>query len=132
MSKEIIITGAGGFLGSKFSKFFSNNGYRVIGVDKDKKKLQSIKNKKIITICADITNEIEVSKFHQYIKKENYNVCGLINNAAIDAVPVKSSLKNLKYPSLETWNLEINVSIIGTFLMTKYFGELVTEFKDWK
>ena len=125
MSKEIIITGAGGFLGSKFSKFFSNNGYRVIGVDKDKKKLQSIKNKKIITICADITNEIEVSKFHQYIKKENYNVCGLINNAAIDAVPVKSSLKNLKYPSLETWNLEINVSIIGTFLMTKYFGELM-------
>ena len=40
--RQIIITGAGGFLGSKFSEF-SNNGYFVIAIDKNKKKLNQLK-----------------------------------------------------------------------------------------
>ena len=129
MTKEIIITGAAGFLGSKFSKFFADTDYKVIGIDKNEKKLKLIESENIVTICADITNEKEVSQIHNFLKKK-YNICGLINNAAIDAVPSKTSLKNLRYPSLDTWNIEINVSIIGTFLMTKYFGELMIKKKN--
>ena len=40
MTKEIIITGAAGFLGSKFSKFFADTDYKVIGIDKNEKKLK--------------------------------------------------------------------------------------------
>ena len=42
----------------------------------------------------------------------------------------KTSLKNLRYPSIDMWNKEINVSILGTFLMTKYFGELMSKNKN--
>ena len=34
MIRQIIITGAGGFLGSMFSEFFSNRGYFVIAIDR--------------------------------------------------------------------------------------------------
>lgn len=124
MIRQIIITGAGGFLGSKFSEFFSNRGYFVIAIDKNKKKLNQLKNKNLKKICADITKEKNVLKIYNTLRK-NSNICGLINNAAIDAVPIKNSLKNLKYPELKTWQSEIDVSLIGTFLMIKYFGELM-------
>ena len=60
--------------------------------------------------------------------RKNSNICALINNAAVDAVPIKNSL-NLKYPDLKTWHSEIDVSLIGTFLMIKYFGELMLKKK---
>jgi len=129
MKGEILITGAGGFLGSKFAKFYSENGFRVIGIDKNKKKLALIESEDVITICADITKETEVKKIYNFLKKK-YTILGLINNAAIDAVPKKTSLKNLRYPSIDMWNKEINVSILGTFLMTKYFGELMLKNKS--
>ena len=128
MIGEIIITGAGGFLGSRFSEYFSDRGYDVIAIDKDKKKLNKLQNKNLKKIYADITNERQVQKIFKSLKKKN-NICGLINNAAVDAVPIKNSLENLKYPDLNTWRKEINVSLIGTFLMIKYFGELMVKKK---
>ena len=50
MIRQIIITGAGGFLGSKFSEFFSNKGYFVIAIDKNKKKLNQLKLANLIKI----------------------------------------------------------------------------------
>ena len=97
MSGEILITGAGGFLGSKFAKFYSENGFRVIGIDKNIKKLALIENEDVITICADITKEAEVKKIYNFLRKK-YTIIGLINNAAIDAVPKKNFLKKPKIP----------------------------------
>ena len=121
MNKTILITGAAGFLGSKFSIYLSNKNYEIICVDKNYQNLKKINEKNLIKICADITKENDVRKIYRKFKKKN--IYAIINNAAIDAVPKKSSLKNLKYPELSSWDKEIKVSILGSFLMIKYFGE---------
>ena len=46
----------------------------------------------------------------------------LINNAAVDSVPKKLSL-NSHLPDIKTWNYELSVSLTGSYLMIKYFGE---------
>jgi len=121
MIKTILITGAAGFLGSNFSVHLSKKNYEVVCIDKNYKKLKDLKKKNLIKICADITKENDVKKVYKRFRKKN--IYAIINNAAIDAVPKKTSLKNLKYPELSTWDKEMKVSIIGSFLMIKYFGE---------
>ncbi len=123
MKKKIcIITGGHGFLGKKFCKFFSSINYQVISVDKNlpENENKNFNNKKIIKFKCDITNENEIKKLYEKFK--NYKVEVLINNAAIDAVPKVSKNSDLKYPKLSSWYSEINVGIIGSFLMIKYFG----------
>ena len=121
MIKTILITGAAGFLGSNFSVHLSKKNYEVVCIDKNYKKLKDLNKKNLIKICADITKENDVKKVYKRLRKKN--IYAIINNAAIDAVPKKTSLKNLKYPELSTWDKEMKVSILGSFLMIKYFGE---------
>ena len=47
----------------------------------------------------------------------------LINNAAIDAIPNKKKSTSQKFPTDKIWDDEINVSLKGSFLMIKFFGE---------
>ena len=60
--------------------------------------------------------------------RKNSNICALINNVAVDAVPIKNSLK-IEIPRSKDQHSEIDVSLIGTFLMIKYFGELMLKKK---
>lgn len=107
-----------------------SNNYDVINVDKyfsnDFKSNKISKN--IKNFNCDITNEIEVKKLVLKLKKRKIDV--LINNAAIDAIPKLAKKSNLKYPDLITWKKEIEVSIFGSFLMIKYFGEQMYERKS--
>ena len=41
MKKNVIVTGAAGFLGSYFCKVLEKNNFNVLGLDNDKKKLKS-------------------------------------------------------------------------------------------
>jgi len=129
MKKKIcIISGGAGFLGEKFCKFFSQNNYLVYCVDNNKKKLlklRKFKNIKIFNI--DITDENSVKKFYQSFKKKEINC--LINNAAIDAIPKFGKSTDFKYPKIDTWDQELSVSILGSFLMIKYFGNKMTKQK---
>ena len=123
--KVCLITGGGGFLGAKYSEFFSKKNFKVLCVDNDKKKLKAInsfKLKNIVTFECDITSEYDVNKLYKKINK-SYFVDVLINNAAIDAVPFKKRSGFKKFPSIKSWNKEINVSLRGSFLMIKFFGE---------
>ena len=126
MSQQVcLITGGGGFLGEKYCKFFSKNNFKVLCVDNNKQKLKKInllKLKNVTTFECDITNSSKVEKLFKKIKK-SYFVTVLINNAAIDAIPFKKKGKLQKFPSSEMWDKEINVSLKGSFLMIKYFGE---------
>ena len=124
MKKKIcLITGGNGFLGKEFCKYFASINYNVISVDKSytKKIYSKVSKNNIKKYKCDITNESEVKNLSKELI--NYNFDLLINNAAIDAVPHISKKSDLKYPSLTSWKNEIDVSIIGSFLMIKYFGE---------
>ena len=68
---NILITGAAGFLGSKYTKFFSKM-HNVYALDINLTKLLYLKKKiKSINIFKiDITNEVQIKKLFLKLKKK--------------------------------------------------------------
>jgi NAD(P)-dependent dehydrogenase (short-subunit alcohol dehydrogenase family) len=80
----ILITGASRGLGANFAKVLANDGFRIIGIGRNKtnleKVLSNLPNQQFNHqyLELDITDEIEVNK-----KLSDLNLYGLINNAGI-------------------------------------------------
>ena len=80
----ILITGASRGLGANFAKVLASDGFRIIGVGRNKINLEKVilnlPNQQLdhYFIELDITDEIEVNK-----KLSNLNLYALINNAGI-------------------------------------------------
>lgn len=129
--KVCLITGGAGFLGEKYCMLFSKKNFKVLCVDNNLKKLKKIANlklKNVITYKCDITSDFQVKKLFKLINR-NMFVDVLLNNAAIDAVPSKLKNKFQKFPSMKMWDTEMDVSLKGSFLMIKYFGEQMSKKK---
>jgi NAD(P)-dependent dehydrogenase (short-subunit alcohol dehydrogenase family) len=60
---------------------------------------------------------------------KNFFVEVLINNAAIDSVPYKKGSRVQKFPTSEMWDMEMNVSLKGSFFFIKFFGEKMVKEK---
>jgi len=128
--KYLIITGAAGFVGEYLSENLIKENFGLILIDKNRKKLIKLHNK-IIKINKlspihifdkDITNENNLKKILNFIKKKKIFLYSLINNAAIDAKPKKDKINN-KYLTKNEWDTQIAVGLTGSYLMIKYFGE---------
>lgn len=125
MKKKVcLITGGAGFLGKKYCEMFLKQKYIVICVDKNIKLLNKLnkKNRNLFLENVDITNIKEVKQLYIRLKKK-FKIDVLINNAAIDAVPRRKTANLNRYPNLEDWDKEFNVSLKGSFLMIQFFGE---------
>ena len=80
----ILITGASRGLGANFAKVLANDGFRIIGIGRNKNNLEKVIsnlpnkqfNHKFLEL--DITDEISVNK-----QLYDFNLYGLINNAGI-------------------------------------------------
>ena len=129
MKKNIIITGAAGFLGVHFCELLANKGFNVIGKEKEKEKNLLLKKKykkKINNIefyNLDISNEKKIKNFRKKLSKDKIKINYLINNAAIDSAPKNIRNDKIDFPKVEQWYKEINASLIGSYLMIKYFSE---------
>ena len=83
-SNTVLITGASRGLGANFSKVLAAEGFKILGVGRNKKNLKSVisnlpnQNLEHEFLEIDITNEQEVSK-----KLSNLDIYGLVNNAGI-------------------------------------------------
>jgi NAD(P)-dependent dehydrogenase (short-subunit alcohol dehydrogenase family) len=128
--KYCLITGAAGFLGIHYCKLLLQNGYNVIGVDINTKPLKKIKNRGFTSYYCDISDEQEVNTMFLSFKKKKYFINLLINNAAIDSVPVKKSKKLSRLSDINDWDKELNVGLKGSYLMIKYFGEFMSKKKN--
>ena len=129
-----LITGGAGFLGQKYCELFLRKNYVVLCVDNNKKNLETLKyisSKNFFIYECDITNEKKVKNLFNKINK-SFSVNVLINNAAIDAIPFKKKNDNQKFPTDKNWDIEMNVSLKGSFLMIKYFGEQIASKKRRK
>lgn len=123
----IIITGAGGFVGSYFASQLLHKGYSLILIDKSMKSLNILKKQLVPNLHLgqfyfneDISKEKNVKRIFTSLKNKKINIVGLINLAAIDAKPKKS---NLKYLTDKQLIIELEAGLISAYLMTKYFGE---------
>jgi len=83
-SNTVLITGASRGIGANFSKVLAAEGFKIIGVGRNKKNLKSVisnlpnQNLEHEFLEIDITNEQEV-----FEKLSGLNIYGLVNNAGI-------------------------------------------------
>jgi NAD(P)-dependent dehydrogenase (short-subunit alcohol dehydrogenase family) len=133
-NKFIIVTGGLGFIGSYFSSFLINKKFKVIILDNNTP--SSNLQKALVKNCymylkLDITNETEIKNLFKKLKSKKVKVEYLINNAAVDSVPRRSE-KQSHLPNLDNWNNELAVSLTGSYLLIKYFGEVMAKRKFGK
>ena len=111
---SILITGASKGLGSNFAKVLANDGFRIIGVGRNKDDLKQVisdlPNSKLHHdyMVLDITNESQVQE-----KLKNIEIYGLINNAGI------ANTKLLHEETYEDINRIVNTNLIGSLNVSR-------------
>lgn len=126
-NKNILIIGGSGFLGKQFTNAFLKEKANVFIID-----IKKPKNTKLIKYFkANITKENELIKILNFFKKKKIKIDALINNAAIDYIPKKTKKNNLRLENFSNylWDIDISVSLKGSYLCTKVFGTYMSQFK---
>ncbi len=129
IKKNIILTGGAGFIGSHWVKLLLKNNYNVLVFDRKNSSNFKINNKNVTYFQIDITDETSIKEIFNKLKHKK--IYALINNAAIDSVPKKTKKDN-HLPETTQWKYELDVSLTGSYLMTKYFGEKIKKQKKGK
>lgn len=121
MKKNILITGANGFLGSYYVDFLIKENI-ILAVDNKFTNLKKYKNNQnLILLKCDLSKENSLKRLIKIIKKKRININVLINNAAIDAVPNKGKLKI----NQKKWINEFNVSLFASTFLSYEIGNLM-------
>ncbi len=123
--KKILITGAGGYLGSDLCYLFSKLNYDLVCLDINKKKLNFLKKRlrvfknKQYYFPVDITNQKKISGVCNSLKKKKFNVEIIINNAANN--PSVKKTKEAKLMNINDWKNDLDVGLMGAYIVTKTF-----------
>ena len=129
MNKVVLVTGSAKGIGKELIIEYSKLGYDVI-INYNKSKDEALKleryikdnyNNKVLTIKCDITNENEILNMKKEIINKFNKIDILINNAAlaIDNYIVEKTK--------EEFMKVIETNVVGTFLVSKYFSDIVNE-----
>ena len=111
---SVLITGASKGLGSNFAKVLANDGFRIIGVGRNKddlkKVISELPNSKLNHdyLVLDITDENQVQE-----KLKNIQIYGLVNNAGI------ANTKLLHEETYEDINRIVNTNLIGSLNVSR-------------
>ena len=131
--RYFLVTGAAGLLGKKHCEaILSANGIPV-AIDLDYKNLLSLKfelhnkyNLDFPIYACSVTEIDQLSELKKFLNNENIFLSGIINNAAINPTmkDPNSNLKSrLENYDLTQWDLEINVSLKGSYLVVRIFAD---------
>lgn len=130
--KCVLVTGSSIGLGSAIIKKFASNNYNVIitylNHKSDALKLESDLKEKynIETLCEklDISNEEDIINLKNIIINKFKTIDVLVNNASI------SNDTLFEDKTKENFMKILEVNLVGTFLMSKHFGDLMNEYKS--
>jgi NADP-dependent 3-hydroxy acid dehydrogenase YdfG len=117
--KVILVTGGGQGLGAAICRTMAEDGAKVIAVDVNEKKLESIVKEitdsggNIKSYPMNVADEKNVQQVIDDVIKEFGNIDAVINNAGIDFT------KSIEELSFEEWNKEISVNLTGPFNVSK-------------
>ena len=121
-NKNILITGAGGLLGSQFTKTLLAHGAICHAIDFDLQKLNKLKfslRKNIIKNLSvhnvDITNLTQINNLYNLLKKKNINIEVLLNNAA-NNFDLNNQKKNI-------WEEDINLNLTAVKNLINLFSK---------
>jgi NAD(P)-dependent dehydrogenase (short-subunit alcohol dehydrogenase family) len=116
----IIVTGAGGGLGSTMTRGLLAAGRRVAAVDLVASGLAALPaGERLLTLTGDIRDAAACARIVADVEKHFGAVHGLINNAAIGPwyTPEGKSPRFYELPAAR-WQQTIDTNVNGTFLMT--------------
>ena len=118
MNKVAIVTGAGTGVGKATAIKLSDAGFSVILIGRRKDKLEETKtacNDQALALPMDVSNERDVKKCFEMIKKNFSRIDLLFNNAGTFL-----SSRTIDEINFSEWKDVIEVNINGMFLFSKY------------
>ena len=131
----IILTGAGGLLGTQYAEGLSQAGASVVLADvnytKCKKTAIYLERKygtSTLTIKLDLTDIKSIENLVSKTLKKFSTVDVLINNAIFKEGKKEKTVTLEKFPLL-SWNKAISVNLTGTFLCCQRVGEIMLKQK---
>ncbi len=118
-NKVCVITGAAGDIGSEVAEKFIKEGAQLFLVDRDKDRLNRLKEKldsdSVVTFIADITNKKEVEHLFEIASKTFGGIDCVLANAGISG----STGPNIVECSEDDFDNVININIKGAWLTIK-------------
>ena len=115
--RVVVVTGAGGGIGSKVVNRFLGNGDTVIGLDRSASSIEGLKesafaNSRLSTFVADIVQPVDVRKFLEYVEGECGRIDVLVNCAGFfPVVPFEKM-------TVAEWDEVIAINLTGAFHVT--------------
>ena len=123
MNKVAIVTGAGTGVGRATAIKLSDAGFSVILIGRREGKLEETKkfcNDQALVFPMDVSNEVDVKKCFEMIKKNFARVDLLFNNAGTFL-----SSKTIDEINFNEWKEVVEVNLNGMFLFSKYAFSLM-------
>ena len=129
-NKVMLITGAYRGVGKEIVKYFANLGVNIImtyhnKMNETKELEREISEKYHINIESyylDLSNEKSVNELYKYVKNKYKKIDYLINNASV-------SLDSYLFDKTKDEFMKVlEINVVGTFLMMKYFDEIIDGF----
>jgi len=117
--KKVLITGAAGGLGLAAAKFLVQKGWKVYALDCNKDELESVRNKLLIPVLADVTNSSSITQAVAEVRNDTESLDGIVNLAGI---LVMGSLIESDVASLHRI---IDVNLLGMYRINQAFFEMV-------
>ena len=125
MSKNIaLVTGASSGIGMYVSIELSRKGYEVILASRDVSKLDktsALINKeggKSYVIPVDVSSQESIGRLYEKSLKIGF-VGTVVNNAGF------GKFDNIQNINVKDWDNQMSVNLRGSFLVTKFFNELL-------
>src|SRR3954451_3579671 len=112
MKRTVVITGVAGGIGSATAEVFSEDGWLVVGVDRQTpdRKLSGVD----MFVQADISQQLALSEMYDSISSEVGEITALVNNAAIQVC------KPIVETTVEEWDTVMASNIRSVFLGVKF------------
>jgi len=123
--QRILVTGAGGILGSAFAAGLIGAGAHVVGVDADEQSLVRLRDQlstpQLSTRVLDISDEAAVGAAVDDIWADG-PLDGLLNNAASKSSSLDGFFADFDKSTLDTWREVNSVNLDGSYLVAREVG----------
>lgn len=131
--KVCVITGASRGIGRQTALEFAKNDFDVVitynqnkeKAYKTKSEIESLGSKCVVVKC-DISKESDVQNLFYEVTKHFKTIDVLVNNAAISIDTLFGD------KTAENFKKILDINLVGTFLVSKFFGEFMTKQKSGK